>query len=51
MDLAKAFYTVKQALSLVQLDAYGFSRAFLKPMQNNVFNRHQKSSINGSLIV
>ena len=51
MDLSKAFHTINQALFWVQLDAYGFSRTSFKPMQNNVCNRHQKSSINGSLIV
>ena len=48
MDLSKAFDTINHSLLLAKLDAYGFSRAPLKLMQNYLCNRQQRISINGS---
>ena len=50
MDLSKAFDTINHSLLLAKLDAYGFSRAPLKLMQNYLCNRQQRISINGSFI-
>ena len=48
MDLSNAFETINHSLLLAKLDAYGFSRASLKLMQNYLCNRQQRISINGS---
>ena len=48
MDLSKAFDTVNHSLLLAKLDAYVFSRAYLKLMQNYSCNRQQWIFINGS---
>ena len=49
MDLSKAFDSINHSLLYAKLDAYGFSRTPLKLMQNYLFNRQQRTSINGSL--
>ena len=48
MDLSNAFETINRSLLSAKLDAYGFSRASLKLMQNYLCNRQQRISINGS---
>ena len=48
MDLSKAFDTINHSLLLAKLDVQGFSRTYLKLMQNYLCNRQQKISINGS---
>ena len=48
MDHSKALDTINHSLLLAKLDAYGFSRASLKLMQNYLCNRQQRISINGS---
>ena len=48
MDLSKAFDTINHSLLLAKLDAYVFSRASLKLMQNYLCNRQQRISINSS---
>ena len=48
MDLPKAFDTINHSLLLAKLDAYVFSRASLKLMQNYFCNRQQRISINSS---
>ena len=48
MGLSKAYDTINHSLLLAKLDAFGFFRASLKPMQNYLCNRQQRISINGS---
>ena len=48
MGLSKAYDTINHSLLLARLDAFGFFRASLKPMQNYLCNRQQRTSINGS---
>ena len=47
-DLSKAFDAIHHSLLLAKLDAYGFPTTSSKFMQNYLFNRHQRSSINCS---
>ena len=48
IDLSKAFDTRNHSFLLAKLDAYGFTRASLKLMQNYLCNRQQRISVNGS---
>ena len=48
IDLSKAFDARNHSFLLAKLDAYGFSRASLKLMQNYLCNRQQRISINSS---
>ena len=50
MDLSKAFDTINHSLLLAKLEAqaYGFSMASLKLMQNYLCNRFQRTSVNES---
>ena len=48
MNLSKAFHTINQSLLLAKRDAHGLPRTSLKLMQNYLWNRHQRSSINSS---
>ena len=48
MDLSKAFDTINHSFLLAKLDAHGFSRTYLKLIQNYLCNRQQRISINGS---
>ena len=41
MDLSKASDTINHSLRLAKLDAYDFSRAYLKLMQNYSCSRQQ----------
>ena len=50
MDLSKAFDTINHSLLLAKLKAYVFSDQALSLLQNYLWNRFQRSIINGSFI-
>ena len=48
MDLSKVFDIINYSLLLANLEAYGFSTSSLKLMQSYLYNRFQKTKVNGS---
>ena len=48
MDLSKAFDIINHSLLLAKQKAYGFSDQALSLLQSYLFNRFQRSIINGS---
>ena len=48
MDLSKAFDTLNQELLIAKLHAHGFNRDSLKLINDQLFNRWQRTKINKS---